>query len=325
MNSKYGLIHGFHLTGSGEGVPLDAGEISPAFRDEQLAWLHFDATNPASRQLLEKEMGHLDQIILTALFADGTRPRILEFEKGTLLILRGMNLSEDAEPGDMISIRLWIEKDLIISIQRRPLKVVVDLRERLVIGKGPKSSGDFISMLAGRLFERMEPVFSELDERLDTIEENVIEEPDTKDRQEISTIRKQAIMFRRYIAPQRDVIAHLRVSEQEWLEIVHKRRLQESLDHVMRYVEELDTIRERAQIVKDELANAISDRMNKNLYMLSIVAAIFLPLGFLTGLLGINLGGIPGAESGYAFFVFCGILVVVVSAQMLVFKKLKWL
>ena len=131
-------------------------------------------------------------------------------------------------------------------------------------------------------------------------------------------------MYRRYIAPQRDVLAHLRISEQSWMDIVNKRKIQETMDHVIRYIEDLDTIRERAQIVKDELANVLSDRMNKNLYMLSVIAAIFLPLGFLTGLLGINLGGIPGAESQYAFFVFCGILTTVVAIQLLIFKKLKW-
>ena len=61
-----------------------------------------------------------------------------------------------------------------------------------------------------------------------------------------------------------------------------------------------------------------------NLYILSVIAAIFLPLGFLTGLLGINVGGIPGDQSPYAFAIFCGILSVLVILQILIFRKLKW-
>ena len=83
-------------------------------------------------------------------------------------------------------------------------------------------------------------------------------------------------------------------------------------------------IRERAQIVKDELVNALSDRLNRNMYVLSVIASIFLPLGFFTGLLGINVGGIPGAENSEAFYIFCGLLVVLVIAQIIIFKKLKW-
>ena len=170
----------------------------------------------------------------------------------------------------------------------------------------------------------MEPVFSDLDEKLDDAEEKVMEQPDTELRQEITAIRKQAILFRRYIAPQRDVIAALRTSDQPWLSVIDKRHLQESLDQIIRYVEDIDAIRERAQITKDELANALSDKMNKNLYMLSVVAAIFLPLGFLTGLLGVNVGGIPGSDMGSAFLIFCGMLVVVVIGQIALFKHLKW-
>jgi zinc transporter len=324
MQSEFGLLHGYQITPSGEGIPLNPQDASRSLKDKFLTWLHFDANHPGSREFVEREMAHLDHIILSALFADETRPRILEYDKGTLLILRGINLNENAEPEDMISIRVWVEQTRIITVRRRRLKVVQDMVERLTTSKGPKSSGEFISMLTARLFERMEPIFTELDDRLDLIEERVIELPDTSERKEISDIRKEAILYRRYIAPQRDVMAHLRTSEQPWLDLMNKRKLQETMDHVIRYIEDLDTIRERAQIVKDELVNALSDRMNKNLYMLSVIAAIFLPLGFLTGLLGINLGGIPGAENGHAFYIFCGFLFATVTCQLLLFKKLKW-
>ncbi len=83
-------------------------------------------------------------------------------------------------------------------------------------------------------------------------------------------------------------------------------------------------MRERAQVVRDELASALTEKLNKNMYLLSIVTAIFLPLGFLTGLLGVNVGGMPGAENPHAFYYFCVILVVLVLIQMVMFVKLKW-
>ncbi len=270
------------------------------------------------------EIQILDPLIIDALFAEETRPRILEFDNGALLIMRGVNLNTDAEPEDMVSIRLWVDGSRIISVRKRRLKAVTDLRERLEVGLGPRSAGDFLTQLAARLFERMEPVFSELDERLDDAEEKVMEEADARFRSKITEIRKQAIVFRRYIAPQRDVIAALRISDMSWLNEIHKRRLQESLDRVIRYIEDIDTIRERAQIVKDELSNALSDKMNKNLYMLSVIAAVFLPLGFLTGLLGINVGGLPGVDDPNAFWIFSGILMAVVVAQIALFKRWKW-
>lgn len=76
-----------------------------------------------------------------------------------------------------------------------------------------------------------------------------------------------------------------------------------------------------AQIVKDELANALSDKMNKNLYMLSVISAIFLPLNFLIGLLGTNLGGILRAESDNAFYAICLLMTAVIAVQIFILKR----
>jgi len=324
MTDNSFILRAYSIDDKGLGMPLAGQDLSAAVQSDQLSWVHLDADSLDSKKWLQEEVAYLDTIIVEALLADETRPRILEYEEGTLLILRGVNLNEDAQPEDMVSIRLWVDKHRVISMRRRRLKAVTDISDKLESGKGPRNSGEFITYLISRLFDRMEPVFSKLDEQLDNAEERIMEAPSSDYRQVITKIRKQAIQFRRYIAPQRDVIAALRSSDQTWLELQHKRRLQESLDRIIRYVEDIDMIRERAQITKDELANALSDKMNKNLYMLSVIAAIFLPLGFLTSLLGVNVGGIPGADNASAFLMFCLMLIAVVVSQVVLFKILKW-
>ncbi len=322
MNDHVLLAYTF-VNGKSESLIGDA--IAEQIKStDNLAWVHLDANHPDTKDWLDKEAQYLDPFIIEALLADETRPRMVQVGDGVLLILRGVNLNKDSDPEDMVSIRLWVDQYRIISIRRRRLKAIWDIDEKIRAGKTPKDSGHFVCMLVSRLFERMEPVLSELDELTDDVEEQVLENADTSLRESIVNVRKQAIMYRRYMAPQRDAIGQLRMSDVGWLEDNHKRQLQESHNHVTRYVEDLDAIRERAQIVKDGLANILSDRLNKNMYILSVVAAIFLPLGFLTGLLGINVGGIPGADNGSAFWLFCGILVSVVAAQIVIFKKLKW-
>ena len=83
-------------------------------------------------------------------------------------------------------------------------------------------------------------------------------------------------------------------------------------------------MRERVAVTQEELLSRLSDQMNTRMYVLSVVAAIFLPLGFLTGLLGVNVGGIPGVENPWAFYLFVLFLVGIVVAQMLWFKRKKW-
>lgn len=319
-----GILFAMSIDGQGGGTHLQGSAIADTLHSDQLAWVHMDVNAQGTRDWLKREVGYLDHIILDALLADETRPRMMEFEQGVLLILRGVNLNENEEPHDMISIRMWIDPHRIITMRRRKLSSVRDMRERLEEGKGPQDAGEFLAMITARLFERMEPVLQELDETTDDVEEEVLEKPDTDLREKIIDVRKQAILLRRYIAPQKDVMMMLRTSEQQWIDTGNRRRLQESLDRIIRYVEDLDAIRERSQIVKDELANALADKLNKNMYVLSVIAAIFLPLGFFTGLMGINIGGMPGVDNADAFWIFSAILAGIVILQIIIFKKLKW-
>lgn len=319
------IICAYEIDGSGRGIPLhDDAEIFEKLKATNLAWAHLDASHSDTRGWLEDNISYLDDLILDALLAEETRPRMLEHKDGLLLILRGVNLNENANAEDMISIRLWIDEHRIISTRKRKLRAITDIRNKLEQGTGPKDSGHFLSMLSGLLTQRMEPVLSELDEETDAIEEAILEDPDLEERQTIIDIRKRAILFRRYISPQKDAVAQLRLSEVAWLSAKDKRALQENADRLMRYVEDLDAIRERAQIVKDELANIVADKMNRNTYILSIVAAIFLPLGFLTGLLGINVGGMPGADNDIAFWIVCLLCGLFAGLLMLIFRSFKW-
>ena len=323
-NNNHPIIFAWAFDYQGGGNKLEHKDVANALESEKLAWVHLDANHENTRQWLRREIHYLDELILDALLAEETRPRVLEYSNGLLLILRGMNFNQGNEIDDMIAVRLWIDDERIISVQRRVIHSITDVADKLSHSKGPKNSGDFLMQLATRLFERMEPVMNALDEKVDDIEEKVITRPVKEDRYQIIEARRQAINFRRYISPQRDVMQYIRQSDIQWISELHKRQSLENYNRLQRYTEDLDSIRERAQIVKDELINTITDKLNKNMYILSIISAIFLPLGFLTGLFGINVGGIPGVESPHAFYIFCIATLILVSLQVWTLYKLKW-
>lgn len=324
MTTRITLLHALAFNGEGGASPIEDENLVKMLSSDTLTWVHLDASESNASSWFTNHATELDGLIVEALLAEETRPRLLEHEDGVLLILRGVNLNLNAAPEDMVSIRLWIDANRIISVRLRKLKAVSDIVENLKIGKGPKNSGDFIAELSRRLFDRMEPVFSSLDEELDDLEENVMESPDTCLRSGITQIRKQSIIFHRYISPQKEVISSLLLSKQPWLSQLQRRDLQETLDKIIRYLEDIEMVRERAHIIKDELTNALSEKINRNLYFFSVIAAIFLPLGFLTGLLGVNLGGLPGADNPAGFIIFSSILMGVVTLQIALFKWLKW-
>ena len=318
------VLLSYSLDGLGGGVALHDGAISRLLKDDQLAWAHLNAEHPDTAAWLRREVGYLNDFVVNALLADETRPRIFPIGEGVLLILRGVNLNENASPEDMVSIRLWIDPHRIISLQRRKLKAVGDLAANIEAGQGPVDCAGFITMLIGLLFARMAPAVTSLGEEMDDIEEDVLDGSANALREQIVSIRKKAIIFKRYMAPQRDLITNLLETKIDWFADRNHHHMIEAHDNITRFVEELDSVRERSQVISDEVANMLTERLNKNMYALSVVAAIFLPLGFLTGLLGINIGGIPGAENPQAFVVFCGMLALVVGLQIVIFRKMRW-
>ena len=130
--------------------------------------------------------------------------------------------------------------------------------------------------------------------------------------------------FKRYMAPQRDLITHFLKTKIDWLADNNHHKMIEAHDNITRFVEELDSVQERSQGVSDEVTNLLTERLNKNMYALSVFAAIFLPRGFLTVLSGINIGGIPASENPQAFLVFCGMLALVVGSLIVIFRKMSW-
>jgi len=110
-----------------------------------------------------------------------------------------------------------------------------------------------------------------------------------------------------------------------WLDDASRMRLREASDRITRMVEDIDSARERAAVTQDELSNRLSERMNRTMYVLSIVAAVFLPLGLLTGLLGMDVGGVPGHDVPSAFWIVCAVCGVMSVVQVWAFRKLHWL
>ena len=199
------------------------------------------------------------------------------------------------------------------------------MQERIAKGRGPADAGAFLVEIAGALVNRVSPVIETLDETQDELEDQVVTGERQEIRSRLSALRRQAISLRRYLAPQREAMARILGESVAGLDQHHKAQLREISDRTMRYVEDLDAIRERAAVIQDEVANRVAESMNRNMYMLAIVATVMLPLGFFTGLLGINVDGMPGAhDTPWAFWAVSGFLALLVLAQVIVMRRLRW-
>lgn len=318
--SNSDFIYGFYFNEQGSADPIPSlSELD----NSRASWLHFDYTEPKTQSYLKDESG-LNPVVVDALLCDETRPRATTVDNGLLISLRGVNLAPNSDPEDMVSIRLWVTKDRVISTRRRRLLSANDIAVTLENGTGPKSATELVVQLTDLLICRMTNTIEDIEDKVSIIEESILTNNSYALRNDVSDVRRQIISLRRYLSPQKEAMNQLISEKIAFFTTSEKIQLRETTDHLTRLVEDLDSVRDRAAVTQEELSNGLAEQMNSRMYVLSIVAAIFLPLGFLTGLWGVNVGGIPGAESATAFSVFVGSLVAIISVQIWLFKKNKW-
>ncbi|NBR75632.1 MAG: hypothetical protein EBT74_06990, partial [Gammaproteobacteria bacterium] len=125
-------------------------------------WVHLDATSPDTNHFLKHSMA-LPTHVVDGLLADESRPRCDVFDNGILIILRGVNLNPGANPEDMVSLRIWLEENRVITTRFRRIMAVEDIVHQLQEGVGPTSTGHLVARLGARLTERMTPLISQLE------------------------------------------------------------------------------------------------------------------------------------------------------------------
>ncbi len=308
--------------GAGGGRTLGWQEIPEQLPEGGFLWFHLDRTDPEHQDWLKRDSG-LDELTVEILLEEGTRPRLASTGDDLIAILRGVNLNPDPDDDLMISLRVLCQPRRIISLRRARLYSVGDIRDLLLAGRGPKTTGDFLIELTELLVDRQIGVIGELAEEVDEIEETILDAEGRELRSRLAAMRRKAISLRRYIAPQREVLARLQQDRSPVLDDRNRIHAREVAEAQTRLIEELDATRDRAALAQEELSGRLADQMNRNMYLLSIIAGIFLPLGLLTGLLGINVGGMPGTDSDMAFTVVCVILFVMAGICLWIFRRLR--
>ena len=318
------FLYAYRLNTDGRGIALNSDDVNQWTPEQGKLWVHIDVADPASCRWLSQDSGIPDTAVDT-LLADETRPRSAVTEEGLLLVLRGVNMNPGADPEDMVSVRLWVEPNRIISTRRRRLLSVVDIAESLDAGRGPGTPGELVTTLIERIADRVGAFVEQIDDKLDSFEHEIGNSHAASFRPQLSELRRQIASVRRFLAPQRDALDRLNRQTLSGFQESDAHALRQEADRITRNLEDLDLARERAIVLQEELLSHIAQQQNDRMYVLSVVAAIFLPLTFVTGLLGMNVGGLPGVESREGFFWSIIVMVAAGAGLLAFFRWKKWL
>ena len=312
------------LDGRGGGRVLTWDEVRAWQPADGLLWVNLDYSQADAQHWLTHEAA-LAAIVAETLTDADPRPGIQLVDSDALLIARGINVNDGAEAADMVSLRAWIGTTRVITMRRRPMRTLRTIAADLLEGRGPRGIGDFVVTMIDRILAPVMALVTELDDQVGVGEEDLLDDRTaTGLRGRLSTIRRRAISLRRFIGPQRDAFDVIANAAVPWLTDGHRAELGLAATRLTRTVEELDALRDRAAVCVEELASRANDLANKRLYLLSIMTALFLPLGFVCGLLGVNVGGVPFMDEPAAFWVLCGLFASAVGLQLWLFRKRGW-
>ena len=278
-----------------------------AYDGPGFVWLHADGVGHGETMDLP---GYVPPMAANALVASETRPRCDEIDDAALINLRGPALDTMQDSDGLVSIRLWVEGRRVTSASRHRMAALGKVEALMRAGR-LTDGGDFVAALAQAISTALDPEVADLGDQLDDCEGMLDGGNIYELRRKIARIRSQAIILRRFVAPDRDALAAMAQLEFDWIAKEDRLHLREAADRFARMAEELEAVRERAALLHEQLTDLRAEMIDQRSLGIAVVAFIFLPLTFITGLLGMNVEGIPGASEPWAFWGVVGFCVLV--------------
>ena len=211
-----------------------------------------------------------------------------------------------------------------LTVSRHPIAALEKVDAAMRAGR-LTDGGDFVAALAQAISTQLDPRVADLGDRLDECEE-MLDSGDIYDmRRRIARLRSEAIALRRFVAPDRDALGAMAQLPFAWISKDDRLHLREAADRFARMAEELEAVRERAALLHEQLTDLRAEMVDRRSLAIAIVAFIFLPLTFITGLLGMNVEGIPFADRSWAFWGIAGFCVLVGAGVLAFFAVRQWL
>jgi zinc transporter len=291
-------------------------------------WLHIDRTQPGIAEWLQREFA-ISEAIAELLTSDDTRPRAFRLGDKLVATLRGINFNPGAAPEDMVSMQLWSDGVRLVTLRRHPLQTPRDVLDEIDAGRGAVDVGALITALAEHMVNRISRVIVDMNAEIDRLEAQDIRAVDNeKLLAEIVAIRRSALALQRHMGPEHVALEAISRDAPAWFEKHDRQEIGETIALLRRFIDDIDVSKESAVVLMEELRSRALARSEKTNRRLTLVATVFLPLSFLVGLFGINVGGMPWADIAgdhSGFWYVTGLCLAFAAVTVFFFRRWKWM
>jgi magnesium transporter len=290
-------------------------------------WLDLRSPDDHDLALLEKTFG-FHHLTIEDIQHQDQRPKLEEYPGYTFIVLFTGVLGSDGDVA-FLEHHMFVSKDYLVTVHDQPSQLLHDLAAR--VKRSPeltKGNPGFLTYLViDELVDSLFPLLENLDERIDSLEDRILENATPELLAEIYKLKHQVIELRKFIGAQRDLFQRLITHSIEIRGEELTLYWRDVHDHLIRQYETVDSLRDLLTGAMDVYLSTVSNRLNNTMKALTVIASLFLPLTFLTGFFGMNFLFLTGSLeiTTPQFALGMGIMLLSVGIQFYFFRKRGWL
>jgi len=311
-----------------EKTTLNVEECFPFKAKPTITWINITGIHKTG--IIEKIGKHFEfhPLILEDIVNPNQRPKLEDFESHLFIVLKMLSYDEKNKEIKSEQLSLILGSNFLISFQEDKGDVFDQVRQRIRSGKGKirKMGTDYLCYaLIDAVVDNYFVILEKKGEEIESIEDDVIDNPSPKLLNTISRLKSQLIVLRRSVWPLREVISGLQRRESKLIKKSTEIYLRDVYDHTVRIIETIETYRDMVSGMIDIHISSVSNKMNEVMKVLTIIATIFIPLTFIVGIYGMNFNYMPelGWKPGY--FMVWGVMLAVGIFMVFYFRRKKWI
>jgi len=272
-------------------------------------WLDIAETTLADTDVLRDVFKFHPLTIEDCLSPEIHPSKIEEFEGYVFLVGHGINYAVESDVVETSEVAMYIGPNYVVTNHNFPVIATETVRERVLRNHSLLMNGDFLAhAVLDELIQDVLPTIDHMSEVIDRIEEEVLERPTTSTLAAIMRVKRSALRLQRIVVPQRETMIKISRGEFSTIDLESRIYYSNVYDLLVRIGDRVQSLRELADGALSIYFASVGFRQNETMRTLSIVAAVFLPLGLLAGVYGMNFENMPELGWKYMYFIVLGVI-----------------
>jgi zinc transporter len=286
--------------------------LQNASPDTAFLWLHFNLAHTASVKWLHQNVTLSDQFYES--LKDGSRSTRVELDDDTLVaVVNDVSYDFAFEPADISTLWLSVAPKLVVSARLQPLLSIDRLRDSVKRGSRLRSSVALLVHLMHDQGDVLINIVRSTTTRVDDIEDHLLAGRLETKRANLGALRRLLVRLQRLLAPEPAALFRLLRTPPHWIDEEDLQDLRQSTEEFNVALSDMAALQERIKLLQEEIAGRVAEANNRSLFVLTIVTVLALPINIIAGLLGMNVGGIPLADSPHGFWIVVAIIITITA------------